>query len=291
MKTPLWLISGYLGAGKTTLLKYMLNIVDEKIAIVMNEFGDIGIDTETISKKNIEVKELLEGCVCCSLTGEFNAAIKELIQNYGPELIVVETTGVAEPEALITDIQEGLENVSLDAVITVVDADTMIRFPKISEIGHIQIETADLLLLNKKNLVTEKQLKELTEKIKSINQRAMIITTNYSEFDIDTIFDLPARPLSKVKEKHSHHSNIEHFSVIPKPFNKQKLDSFLDTLSNVFRLKGHVTIDNKQYLLNYVAGRWNFEETDSKVDKLVFIGEKLLSYKNKIVSDIEKCYT
>ena len=88
-KTPLILLSGYLGSGKTTLLKHILDNTDRKIAVLMNEFGEIGIDTATIKKKHINVKEILEGCVCCSLEGEFEAAVREIIKDYAPETVIL----------------------------------------------------------------------------------------------------------------------------------------------------------------------------------------------------------
>ena len=96
MKTPITVISGYLGAGKTTLLRSIIKNLDKKFAILMNEFGEVGIDAQIIKGKNVDVQELSGGCVCCSLTGEFEFAIKEIIQKYNPEIIIVETTGVGE---------------------------------------------------------------------------------------------------------------------------------------------------------------------------------------------------
>ena len=96
MVTPLILLTGYLGSGKTTLLQHVLRNNDgRRIAVLMNEFGEVGIDTKTIRKETIAIKELLEGCVCCSLLGEFRAGIQEIIRLYKPDLIIVETTGIA----------------------------------------------------------------------------------------------------------------------------------------------------------------------------------------------------
>src|SRR3989344_6787982 len=112
MKTPITIITGYLGSGKTTLLKHILKETKDKLAIIMNEFGEIAIDSKIIKGKNINMKELAGGCVCCSLTGEFEAAINEIIQNIKPDSIIVETTGVAEPDAMMVDIEENILSVS-----------------------------------------------------------------------------------------------------------------------------------------------------------------------------------
>src|SRR4029450_868920 len=105
-RTPITLITGPLGSGKTTLLRHILATQREKIAIVMNEFGEIAIDTNVIEGKNVRIAELGGGCVCCSLLGEFEGGVSGVITRVGPEIIIVETTGLAEPEALVFNIQE-----------------------------------------------------------------------------------------------------------------------------------------------------------------------------------------
>src|SRR5205814_5346790 len=105
-RTPITLVAGPLGSGKTTLLRHILAVQPGKIAIVMNEFGEIAIDTKVIEGKSVRIAELGGGCVCCSLLGEFEAAVDEIIAHVKPDRIIVETTGLAEPEALMFNIQE-----------------------------------------------------------------------------------------------------------------------------------------------------------------------------------------
>src|SRR4029077_14748627 len=127
LRTPITLITGPLGSGKTTLLRHILAVRPAKIAIVMNEFGEIAIDTKVIQGKNVRIAELAGGCVCCSLLGEFEAAVEEGITTVNPDRILVETTGVAEPDAILYDVQENIPQVWLDGVITLVDGDQMVR--------------------------------------------------------------------------------------------------------------------------------------------------------------------
>src|SRR5579885_3374143 len=128
-RTPITLITGPLGSGKTTLLRHILATKPAKIAIVMNEFGEIAIDTKVIEGKNVRIAELGGGCVCCSLLGEFEAAVNEILEKVGPEILIVETTGLAEPEALVFNSQEDLLRSTLGGVIPVRDADIHLWAP------------------------------------------------------------------------------------------------------------------------------------------------------------------
>ena len=280
MKTPLLLLAGYLGAGKTTLLKHILKHTDKKIAVLMNEFGEIGVDTKEIQKENIAVKELLEGCVCCSLQGELEAGLKEIITTYSPDLIIVETTGIAEADNLVVDIKE-MDLITLDAVITVVDADIMQRFPTISGSAKIQIEAADLLLLNKVDIVDD--LTKIKQQLKEINT-APIIETEYCKVDLNVLVNIEVGHHHLKKSEHHHH--MQSFSLSIKEVNRDKLEKFLTNLKGVFRIKGYLTIDKESYLLNYVVGRYNLEQSEGP-QKLVFIGEKM--DKQKIILQLGYC--
>ena len=177
-RTPITLITGPLGSGKTTLLRHILATQPAKIAIVMNEFGEIAIDTKVIEGQNVLIAELGGGCVCCSLIGEFEAAVNEIMEKLAPERIVVETTGLAEPEALVFNIQEALPQCRLDGVVSVIDADMLVRFPEIGHTTRLQIEGADILLLNKIDLVEPAQIEPLESKLHQINSTAGIIRTD-----------------------------------------------------------------------------------------------------------------
>ncbi len=276
MKTPIAIISGYLGAGKTTLLKKIIENLDRKFAILMNEFGEVSIDTQIIKGKNVDIQELTGGCVCCSLTGEFEFAIKEIIQKYSPEIIIVETTGVAEPDAIVFDVEENLKEVKLDTVIVVVDADSFVRFPTIGKVGEAQIEVADVILLNKIDLVNESQIKEIENMIKKINTKAHIFKTKNCEVDIDLLFSLEIEHRKRKLHKKSEHTKMESFVLeMEKKFTKEELENFLKNLpKEIYRLKGFVNLEGKSVLVNYVAGRWDLEEMEGE-KKIVLIGESL----------------
>ncbi len=288
MKTPITIITGYLGAGKTTLLRNILKSADQKLAIIMNEFGEINIDGKIIKGKNVNMTELMGGCVCCSLTGEFEAAINEIIEKVKPDAIVVETTGVAEPDAVVVDIQDNLPELRMDGVVTVVDADAMIKFPAIGHTGKMQIEMADIILLNKTDLVDKKQLKEVENKIKTINEAAAIINTEKCNVDNEILFGINTK---KTAKKHKvHEIKEQYFKFETRNFiDKEKFDDFLKNMpKNVYRAKGFVKTNDGDLLFNYVAGRHDFEDFKADKTELVFIGESINKMKNDIIKELEK---
>ncbi len=288
MKTPISVIAGFLGAGKTTLLRRIIDGIDKKLAIIMNEFGEIGIDTEIVRGKNIDVAELAGGCVCCSLTGEFEAAVNEIIEKFKPELIIVETTGVAEADALVFDIEESLQDVKLDTVITVIDADGMLRFPSLGMAGKSQIEIADVVLINKTDLADEAELNQIEDKIKELNNHAKIFKTDKCNADVDLLFGATVE--KHIKLERQHETKMQSFSADVGELNKDKFIEFAENLpKNVYRAKGFVQFDSKTFLFSYVAGRYDFEELESGKLGIVFIGEDILKVKDEILAELKRC--
>src|SRR2546423_725945 len=210
-RTPITLITGPLGSGKTTLLRHILTTQRGKIAIVMNEFGEIVIDAKVIEGKNVRIAELGGGCVCCSLLGEFEAAVNEIIEKIAPERIVVETTGLAEPEALMFNIQEALPQCRLDGVVSVIDADMLIRFPELGHTTRLQIEGADILLLNKIDLIEPEQIEPLEMKLREINRTAAIVPTVRCQVDPELLFGI-GRNRKIERPEHRHETEFDSFT-------------------------------------------------------------------------------
>jgi G3E family GTPase len=288
-KVPITIVTGYLGAGKTTLLRRIIKQTKRRIAIIMNEFGKIGIDGKVIQGKNVDMMEISGGCVCCSMTGEFEAAVREVIEKFSPEAIVVETTGVAEPDAIIVNV-DSMPEVKLDSVVVVVDADGMIRFPRISQTGLSQIEGADIILLNKIDLVDESQLSSIEKSLREMNPRAQLVKTIKCETDTDVFFgaELERRIAAK---NHAHNtSDIQHFSYsTDRMFDKEKFKQFVSSIpKEVYRAKGFVKFVDGFYLFNYVSGRWDLEKMHAESSEIVFIGGGVARFKPAVFSQIEK---
>ena len=289
-RTPITLITGPLGSGKTTLLRHILAIHPAKIAIVMNEFGEIAIDTKVIEGKNVRIAELGGGCVCCSLLGEFEAAIGEIIQKVTPDIIVVETTGLAEPEALVFNIQEALPQCRLDAVISVIDADMLVRFPALGHTTRLQIEGADILLLNKIDLVEPAQIEPLEMRLHEINPTAAIVRTDRCRVDPELLFGT-GRERKVTRRKHQHPLEFESFTFSSdKIFSLDCFERFADSLpASVLRAKGFVCFPDGAHLFNFVAGRWELEPFDANRTELVFIGKNIAAEKDTILRALNRC--
>jgi G3E family GTPase len=301
MRTPLTLVTGFLGSGKTTLLRKILADTSHKVAIVMNEFGEIAIDAKVMRGRNVEIAELGGGCVCCSLLGEFEVAIQEIIARVHPDAIVVETTGLAEPEALVFNIEESLPHlVRLDGVVSLADADAIVRFPQIGRTTRMQLEMADILLVNKCDLVDAKELENVTAKLKKINPHAHFFYTVQSNFDTSLLFGLSvergAKDSSRVRTSpvagEEHQLAFSMFAVTCDGVaEREHFGNFADALpSTVYRAKGLVKLTDGGHHFNYVAKRWNLEACSVEKNEFVFIGRNVESVQTEIEKNISSLF-
>lgn len=289
-RTPLTVITGPLGSGKTTLLRYLLAETSEKIAILMNEFGEIAIDSKIIQGKNVQMAELGGGCVCCSLAGEFEAAVNEIIDTVNPPRIILETTGVAEPDALVFDIQQELANVRLDGVVTILDAQDLVQYPHLGHTARMQIEDADLILLNKVDLVSQADLKAIEEKLRKVNELAPVIHTQRCQVDTNLLFGIGKERTSKPPH-HVHQPEFDSFSYRSQArFDRQEFEEVVDSLGgDVVRAKGFICFDEGSYLFNFVTGRWELEPFEQVSTELVFIGKRLRDRQAELVAQLKSC--
>jgi G3E family GTPase len=288
MKTPITIITGYLGAGKTTLLRKILSDADQKLAVIMNEFGEINIDGQIIKGKNVDITEIQGGCVCCSLTGEFEEAIKEIIEKTNPDAIVVETTGVAEPDAVVVDIQDNMPQLRLDAVITIVDSDAMVKFPNLGHTGKMQIEMADIILLNKSDLVNKEQLVTIEKDLKKINSKGIIYQTKNCEIKKEYLFGINSKKIAITHKAHEVEEDVFYFET-GKLIDKTQFDEFVSKIpKDIYRAKGFIKSNEGDLLFNFVAGRHDFEKFKTNETKLVFIGKNILKIKSKILGSLKQ---
>jgi len=288
---PINLITGTLGSGKTTLLRRIVQEAKPGLAILMNEFGDIGIDGQVVKGKNIDMVELAGGCVCCELTGEFEAAVRELIDNAAPKRIVMEATGVAESDALTYEIEESLPEVRLDSVICIVDAYAYSRFPEIGYVGRTQLEAADIILLNKIDLVSANEISDLKLKVESYNETAWLFESVRCDINIGILLSRKLHNKPSYPTSAASNHDLQSFSY--KSEKGLGLGCFTELTKNlsvsVLRAKGFLVLSGKGYLYNYVSGNSELEEYNTKETKIVFIGKGLGSEKKLIINALENC--
>jgi G3E family GTPase len=289
-QTPITLITGPLGSGKTTLLQQILVQASLQLALVINEFGELGIDGKVVQGKHVTITELSGGCVCCSLLDEFETAVQEILARVKPQAIVVETTGVAEPEALVFDVAETLPALRLDGVIAVMDADAMERFPDLGPTTRMQIEAADLLLLNKIDQVPEDRLERLKDNLRELNRRTPIIPTRFCQVDSNLLFGITrSQPAPKLSHRHQAEFNAFTYQT-RSPLRQNHFERLLETLDPaIYRAKGFVRFANGSFLFNYVNGRWRLEPFPAEETTLVFIGRHAATKSAALCEALQAC--
>ena len=210
-------ISGFLGAGKTTLIKKIFETVlkNEKVVLIENEFGEIGIDGSFLKESGIQIKEINAGCICCSLVGDFSTSMKEVIDTYHPERIIIEPSGVGKLSDIVNAVLELKEDIQLNILATVVDGvKTKMYLKNFGEFFNNQVEAANTIVISKTDKMTEEKVLEVVELIKQKNDHATIITTAISELDSEQLMKVLEAKVSLKEEiehemKHAHHHHDE----------------------------------------------------------------------------------
>ncbi|NET34487.1 MAG: GTP-binding protein [Cyanothece sp. SIO1E1] len=299
---PVTVLTGYLGAGKTTLLNRILTYEHgKKVAVIVNEFGEVGIDNQLVIDADEEIFEMNNGCICCTVRGDLIRIIGNLMQRRDQfDHLVIETTGLADPAPVIQtffvdeDIQSQL---ALDAVITVVDAKHIWQHWDSDE-AQEQIAFADLILLNKIDLVSDQQLADLERRILDMNAMVKIHRTQNANLEMDAILGVKAFDLDRAlqvdpeflnEDAHEHDESVYSFAIVEEqPLDSDKLSTWVNELlqtkgPDIFRMKGILNLagDANRYVFQGVHmifdGRsdrpWKPQET--RRSELVFIGRNL----------------
>ena len=270
---PVTVLTGYLGAGKTTLLNRILTEEHgKKVAVIVNEFGEVGIDNQLIIDADEEIFEMNNGCICCTVRGDLIRIIGNLMKRRDKfDHIVIETTGLADPAPVIQTFfvdEDMRDTLLLDAVVTVVDAKHIWAHWDADE-AQEQIAFADVVLLNKTDLVTEEELAELEKRIRAMNVMAKIYRTHNAELQMDALLGVKAFDLNRALEiepdflgehAHEHDETVTSVAIVePGAIDGNKFSDWIEELlrtqgPNIFRTKGILNIagDNKRFVFQGV---------------------------------------
>jgi G3E family GTPase len=315
---PVTILTGFLGAGKTTLLNRVLKEDHgHKIAVIENEFGEVGVDSEIIEKTDESIVEMNNGCICCTVRGDLIQILGRLKDKRDSgslkfDRVIIETTGMADPgpvaQTFFTD--EDIGNYYLlDSILTVVDAKHAPRQLDEFREAQEQVGFADRILLSKSDLVSESDVKSLSERIRKMNPRAPVKKVHFGNTPIAEILDIRGFNLNAILEldpeflsetHHEHSDEVESFVFrSEKPFNGDKLEQFLSGMIQVYgpdllRYKGVLWMKGKKERVVFqgvhmmmggdVGKPWG---KDKKQSILVFIGKKLP--KDLFIAGLEQC--
>ena len=202
--TKLDIISGFLGSGKTTLIRKLLNetLKNEKVVLIENEFGEIDVDSDFLKDTSIEIKSINAGCICCSLQGDFEEALKKVIETYNPDRIIIEPSGVGKLSD-VTKAVKTVEEANINALCTIVDARKCKIYAKnFKEFFNDQIKAATCIIMSKTQTISEEKLKEAYAIIKEINPEARIMTTAWDNLYGSTILTVMEQNINILDDEH-----------------------------------------------------------------------------------------
>jgi G3E family GTPase len=299
---PVTLLTGYLGAGKTTLLNRILTHEHgKKVAVIVNEFGEVGIDNQLVVDADEEIFEMNNGCICCTVRGDLIRIIGNLMKRRDKfDHLVIETTGLADPAPVIQTFfvdDEVQDQTHLDAVVTVVDAHHIWQHWEADEAVE-QIAFADVILLNKIDLVTEAELAELEQRLRSMNAIASIHRTRDAQIEMDALLGVRAFDLNNALQidpeflnetAHEHDETVGSVALVESgAVDGEKLNQWLGELlrnqgTDIFRMKGILNIAGEDCRFVFQGVHMLFDgcqdrpwsPNETRKNELVFIGRNL----------------
>ncbi|MDR4948267.1 CobW family GTP-binding protein [Neobacillus cucumis] len=284
-KAEVYILSGFLGSGKTTLLKRLLEderLLGRNVAVIMNELGQVSIDSDAV-EEDVLLKELLGGCICCSIQDKLEAQLQGLLLNEQPDVIYIETTGAAHPVEVLDSILSPLfaDQLLIKGILTTVDGlrwrDRKELSPQLQQLLLEQVKNADLILINKIDMLKESEQAQLIFEIQGLNPHAPCLLTNYSKVPIERL-----RGLSQVGNKESRHIHLNLSTYVyqfKQAISDTSFEEFLKQLPNtIYRIKGYVKFQYSEYpfLFQYAYGMPLYMKENMNMPlNLVFIGENV----------------
>jgi G3E family GTPase len=266
------ILTGFLGSGKTSFLQRFVEYETGRnryVAIIQNEIGASGLDGQ-LMESGFTLLEMDEGCVCCTLSGQLRKGIREILSHFQPDVIVLETTGLANPFNLLDEVA-GLEDlVRFDSVTTVVDPLNLELALEMSHLAEDQIKAADILLVNKADLASPERLSKMKRKLRAINGKALYFETHYGDINPGLLYDGSGKTEYEVEDSQLHCSHeTDHIGsrkiILENAVRQQDILNLLaSSPAEIFRIKGAVRLkeETKPVAVQYVAGRFELEKMD-----------------------------
>ncbi|MBT2699275.1 GTP-binding protein [Bacillus sp. ISL-40] len=286
-KAEVYILSGFLGSGKTTLLKRLLEDeqrLGRKTAVMMNELGKVSIDSDAVEGEDVSLKELLGGCICCSIQDKLEAQLQGLLLDEKPEVIYIETTGAAHPVEVLDAILSPLfaDKLLIKGILTTVDGKRWMErkslSPQLQQLILEQVRHADFIIINKMNELKENEQAKIIFEIQSINSNARCLLTNYSQVPTEQLRKLSVSFEKEKKESQRVTINLTTFVYQFKTaISHAEFENFLKRLPDtIYRIKGYVKFDHSDlpFLFQFSYGMPIYLKEDMNMRlNLVFIGE------------------
>ncbi|MFN3560986.1 MAG: CobW family GTP-binding protein [Chloroherpetonaceae bacterium] len=284
-RIPAIIITGFLGSGKTTLIKHLLetSLSGKKVALIENEVGEVSVDSVILKTQSVEISELTAGCMCCTISGDFQNAVSDILKGVSPDVLLIETTGIANPLSIFMMLAND-RRLILEAIITVADAENLWLHLQENLVAEIQLTICDMVVLNKIDVCSEAQIKAAENLVRKMNERAPIFKVVQGKIPPEVLFISSPKNLRQEHEtfmaelkrkydkeihqrlhqleqhhahEHEHHhehgsesyhldiDQIETFAIeLPHEFSQSKFEEFLSELPRqCYRAKGIVKFD------------------------------------------------
>jgi G3E family GTPase len=298
------LIAGFLGAGKTTLLRRILQWPGDhsRTAVLVNEFGKMGIDGELLKGIQTPVYELTNGCICCTMAGDMVKTVEEILQKFNPLHLFIEATGVADPLEIMLFLHGPViePRIKIPKVVTVLDGDLWEGREYFGRLFYNQIKGADLLLFNKVDLLPAENVPRYLEEVKELNPSCTVVPTEHCLIEPKVLWqplptmvrkaEVSLSPLKGDQCGNAEDMGYAAFAFEEEiPFKPECFKNFVKSMpAGLYRLKGYVRLGDQRFFINHVGRRTEWVTLDTQgPTTLAFVGWKI--YEQEILDQLKKC--
>lgn len=300
-KIPTTVIMGFLGSGKTTIILGLVEYLakqKKKVVYIKNEVGQADLDTKLMKGKVTQTKELLNGCICCTLVGPLLSVIDELIQKYQPDRFIIESAGTADPASMALAVSSHPRLIR-DGVIVVVDVVNFEGYEDLNPVARRQAEFTDLIVFNKVELTDQQRKIAVVGYVRELNEKSPIVEAPKGildprlAFGLDQQFDLDQLKIHQHQHKNDQIDAL--FLTVKQPLQMAKFQHFLDKLpKNAIRIKGIVFFENDQKkIINGIAQRFDYSPVSDllnpKQTELIMIGYQLRLFEKQLIRSLSDC--